>query len=347
MSKIAKENDAYPIDIVVLWVDGNDPEWLHEKNTVLGIDINKPAEYDIRYRDWGLMRYWFRGIEKFAPWVNNIHFVTWGHLPKWLNINHPNLNIVRHSDYMPKEALPTYNSNSLLINIHRIPNLSEHFIVFNDDMLLIKHSDPKIFFKNGLPRYKAIHCPYRIDSIDPFFPPLNDCAIVNKYFSMKESVLKNIFKWINLSNGINALSTVFMLPFPAFYGFIDDHLPSPYLKSTFELLWRNEKRILQSTTINKVRSSTDVNEWLFKYCQIASGKFYPQKRNLGKAFFPARFPNTELFIKDVNSYITNQKGFMICINDGNIPNIKIEIVQKSINNALKTILPQRSSFEID
>ena len=31
-----------------------------------------------RYRDWDLLRYWFRGVERFAPWVRRIHFVTWG-----------------------------------------------------------------------------------------------------------------------------------------------------------------------------------------------------------------------------------------------------------------------------
>ena len=54
---------------------------------------------NVRFRDWDNMQYWFRAVEKFAPWVNKIHFVTYGHLPKWLNINNPKLNIAKHSDF--------------------------------------------------------------------------------------------------------------------------------------------------------------------------------------------------------------------------------------------------------
>lgn len=36
-----------------------------------------------RYRDWGIFHYWFRGVEKFAPWVRKVYFVTWRHLPEW------------------------------------------------------------------------------------------------------------------------------------------------------------------------------------------------------------------------------------------------------------------------
>ena len=55
------------IDFVIIWVDGSDPEWLAEK-----AKYAPPADTDSRperYRDWGLLPYWFRGVEKFAPWV--------------------------------------------------------------------------------------------------------------------------------------------------------------------------------------------------------------------------------------------------------------------------------------
>ena len=52
------------IDIVVTWVDGSDPEWLKERARYCGTSAELS---DVRFRDWGLMRYWFRGIEKCAP----------------------------------------------------------------------------------------------------------------------------------------------------------------------------------------------------------------------------------------------------------------------------------------
>lgn len=35
----------------------------------------------IRYRDWENLKYWFRGVETFAPWVNKVYFITYGHIP--------------------------------------------------------------------------------------------------------------------------------------------------------------------------------------------------------------------------------------------------------------------------
>ena len=99
------------IDFVLAWVDGADKEWLAERrkyNPAKGAD-NSAA----RYRDWENLQYWFRGVEKFAPWVNRIYFVTCGHIPPWLNTSHPKLKLIRHSDYMKPEYLPTFNINSI------------------------------------------------------------------------------------------------------------------------------------------------------------------------------------------------------------------------------------------
>ena len=113
------------IDIVVTWVDGSDPEWLKERARYSGTPVELS---DVRFRDWGLMRYWFRGIEKYAPWVRKIHFVTWGHLPDWLDTTNPKLHIVKHTDFIPAEYLPTFNSHTIELNLHRIEGLAEQFI---------------------------------------------------------------------------------------------------------------------------------------------------------------------------------------------------------------------------
>ena len=133
------------IDFVILWVDGNDPEWQSEK-AKYDSNINDDSNSASRYRDWGLLPYWFRGVEKFTPWVNKIHFVTWGHIPEFLKINNPKLNIVKHTDFIPAEYLPTFSSHAIELNIHRIPGLSEKFVYFNDDTFIIRNMDKKAFF---------------------------------------------------------------------------------------------------------------------------------------------------------------------------------------------------------
>lgn len=125
------------IDFVVLWVDGNDPEWRAEKAKYQGA-VTDDSNSVNRFRDWGLMPYWFRAVEKFTPWVHKIHFVTCGHVPEFLNLDHPKLSHVSHSDFLPQAALPTFSSHAIEMNIHRIPGLAEHFVYFNDDMFPLR-----------------------------------------------------------------------------------------------------------------------------------------------------------------------------------------------------------------
>ena len=62
------------VDIVIPWVDGNDEKWQKEKSKY---DSSKGDDREIRYRDWDLLQYWFRGVEKFAPWIRKVHFITY------------------------------------------------------------------------------------------------------------------------------------------------------------------------------------------------------------------------------------------------------------------------------
>ena len=130
------------IDFVITWVDMNDPEWLEEfsryrydkHNTRNGVS-------EARFRDNGFLRYWFRGVEKFAPWVRKIHFIVNGRTPEWLDTSNPKLHIVRHADFIPAEFLPTFNSVVIERYMHHIPGLSDHFVYFNDDFYIINLRD--------------------------------------------------------------------------------------------------------------------------------------------------------------------------------------------------------------
>ena len=171
------------IDFVVLWVDGNDPEWQKEKAKYQGKSLNDSNSSN-RYRDWGLMPYWFRAVEKFAPWVRKIHFVTCGHLPDFLNTASPKLNIVKHSDFIPEEYLPTFSSHAIEMNIHRIPGLSEHFVYFNDDTFLLRPLSETAFFKDGLPCTSAVERPIELKGNFGVWQhaAVNDLSVVNSHF---------------------------------------------------------------------------------------------------------------------------------------------------------------------
>ena len=111
------------IDFVITWVDGRDPEWRKRKDALN--ENSFEDEREERYRDWGLLPYWFRGVEKYAPWVRKIWFICDQEPPEWLNRDHPKLSIVRHEDYLPDEYRPAFSSHPIELNLHRIKGLSE------------------------------------------------------------------------------------------------------------------------------------------------------------------------------------------------------------------------------
>jgi len=98
-----------------------------------------------RYRDRDILRYWFRGVEKYANWVHRVYFVTDNQKPSWLNTACPKLEMVDHTDFIPSCYLPTFNANTIELNFHRINGLSEHFVAFNDDMFINQPVTPDYY----------------------------------------------------------------------------------------------------------------------------------------------------------------------------------------------------------
>ncbi|HFI0914579.1 TPA: Stealth CR1 domain-containing protein [Streptococcus suis] len=331
------------IDFVIMWVDGNDLEWQKEKARYSVHDNADASIY--RYRDFGLLRYWFRGVEKFAPWVNKIYFVTWGHVPEWLDLSNPKLKIVRHSDYIPKEYLPTFSANTIENNLHRINGLSEKFVLLNDDFYLINYVTEDDFFKNGKPMDTValnVQCPQK-SLISRYFG-INNTAIINEYFDFKSSIKDNFWKWFTLKNGKPMLRSIILKSCPRFPGFWQHHLASSFLKSTFEEVWDKEFDTLNLTSSHKFRESTDVNQWLFKDWQVASGNFEVRNIKFGEAFYIDR-DGIKTIKSKIIKYITKQKGKMIAINDGEMSDIEFDSLVEDLKNSFEKILPNKSSFE--
>ncbi len=338
------------IDFVLTWVDGNDPLWRSEKEkykSSKNVDDRKQ-----RYRDWDNLQYWFRGVEKFAPWVNKIYFVTCGHYPEWLNLNHPKLQLVKHSDYIPAEYLPTFSSRAIDMNFHRIKELSEHFVYFNDDMFLTRAVEPSDFFINGLPCDTAImNALYfgfsekkygeAVPKGADFLAPAMDMFPINRNFDKKIAVRENFGKWFSTKYGIQSLRTLLLIPWAAFTGFMSYHLPYSYLKSTYQEVWSKEEAILSETCLHKFRMPTDVNHWVFSYWQIAKGTFSPRSPKVGKQF---GLYSDLLKNQPALEAISQQTYKFICLNDS-VSGDNFETIMKTVNSALDKLLPQKSEYE--
>lgn len=325
------------IDFVIAWVDGNDPLWRQERaNYTEGFTSDNS---EVRFRDWENLQYWFRGVENYAPWVNKIHFITWGHLPPWLNTDHPKLHVVTHKDYIPKEYLPTFNSHTIELNMHRIGGLSEQFVYFNDDMFLTAPVKEETFFRQGLPRDTFalnVIC-YGADTAGLF--NTNDMMLVNSHFD--KVVQQKLYwkKWFSPANGMKSvLRTSLLMPWRWFGGFYYGHLPESYLKSTLEEVWEKEGDTLDYTCRSMFRENSNVNQWVFKYWQLAKGSFAPISWKRGKCF------HIHDDIEPAVEAIQNHRYQMICLNDTNATT-DWERKKADIIQAFEDILPQKSSFE--
>jgi hypothetical protein len=148
------------IDLVYLWVDGNDPLWRARKRSFTGRGIEGSTETNCKGR-WvenGELRYSLRSLDKFAPWIRRVFIVTDGQTPAWLDTSNPRVRVVDHREIMPPEALPCFNSSVIEHYVHRIPGLAEHFLYANDDMFFGAPVEPGFFFtSDGRPilRLKA------------------------------------------------------------------------------------------------------------------------------------------------------------------------------------------------
>lgn len=148
------------IDIVYCWCDLSDDSFRKRKQELAAnYDVNSQANNDCRFTDNDELKYSLRSIDKYASWINNIFVITDNQCPKWLNIDNPKVHLIDIRDFMPKDAIPCFNSNSIEHCICDIAELSEYFLYACDDMFLTGFVEPDFFYKNGYPicRYERGH----------------------------------------------------------------------------------------------------------------------------------------------------------------------------------------------
>lgn len=128
------------VDIVYLWVSGSDPVWRHKRQSAAArmsaSHRNALALYgnvEGRFRDNDELRYSLRALARFFPEHGHIYVVTDNQVPVWLKPS-SQLTLVDHRDLIPADKLPTFDSGNIESYIHRIPNLSERYFYFNDDV---------------------------------------------------------------------------------------------------------------------------------------------------------------------------------------------------------------------
>ncbi len=339
----------YPVDIVITWVDGNDLKWQKERNKYLSMEKNKAEieEYnDIlsRYREWGFLRYWFRAVEKYAPWARNIFFVTCGHKPDWLNLNNSKIKFVTHEEFIPREYLPTFCSDVIELNLWRIKDLSDHFLYFNDDVYLNRPVGKEDFFENGEPKIVAIAKPLLLRGKIPPWKQrlLNNYAVINDSFNVRTSIKLFPEKWFSYKIKKYTKYNRRVLEDGFITGMLNDHIVMPFLRETFEQLWQDQFLILDKTCRTKLRTSKDVTIYLLTYWMLFQGRFSP----VTVSYYGECIP---LLVKNINyavDIIEKSRHISICLNDvEEINSDDIPIISSKIQSAFLRKFPQKSSFE--
>lgn len=329
------------IDFVVLWVDGSDEEWKKEFAKYKGEAVLTDNESigAIRYEEHGLLPYWFRGVEKFAPWVRTIHFVTNGQYPKWLNLSHPKLHFVFHKDFIEEKYLPLFNANPIENNIHKIEGLAEKFVYFNDDMYIVAPTEPTFFFVDDLPCDSAILTKIRrVDDSSYLSCLANDVELINMHFNKNKAILQNPRKWFSFQYAFRQfIHPWWLIPSSRFPGFKNNHSAQPFLKSTFEQVWSLCAKELADANTCRFRTTHDLDQCLFKYWQLATGKFHPVPLRKDKLYFDIR-EDTPAILDTLNRQLSK----IICINDAE----SADEDYKKVKAAFDRILGKKSFYEL-
>ena len=126
---------------------------------------------------------------------------------------------------------------------------------------------------------------------------------------------------------------------PWFPGMFYQHVSSSYLKSTYETVWEEEFETLNETCMHKFRQMGDVNQWVMKFWQLASGQFNVRPRSFAHCYHVKKST-----FKPMCRDLKNQTHAMICIND-NARTFHFEAKKERVIALMDANLPEKSFFE--
>ena len=334
------------IDFVVTWIDSNDSQW--QKDYATYSPYSTSGIGSVRFRDHDTFKYWFRAVEKYAPWVHKVFLITNGKFPDWINKNCSKLVLVKHSDYIPQDFLPTFNSCVIEIFLNRIKDLSEHFVYFNDDFYLNAPANPEYYFKNGLPcdnnKETCFNVPIytKEEQFGITLSMLTSIGLINHRFNRWQSVLQSPGRWFGSHLGFKGLlMSCILAKNRLFVGFTNYHIEQAFLKSVFNEVWEKEHQIL-TDNCSRFRTDVSINQYLFRYWQFATNKFYPKKRN--RAYYSLE---NKYVIKDIENTMMNEKCISLCLNDSAFCSDEdYDYLKNHLPHLFEKKFPNKSSFEI-
>lgn len=306
------------IDLVYLWVNGNDPEWIAKRNACIGETSKEEENCKGRYVDNDELKFSLRSVEKYAPWIRKIFIVTDHQIPEWLDTSHPKVQIVDHTEIMPAEYLPCFNSVVIEHHLHKIPGLSEHFLYANDDMYINKPVTPETFFaKDLLPKIRLNRRPFRKWSL------LYRTKVLGKPLRNYIQTIQNAALLVEQKYG-------------TYYNGKTHHNIDAYLKSTYQHARQVFDKEISATLSNHVRSANDIQRNIYAYVALAEKRghlCYVTQRTS----FRFHIDNRKLYKK-----FERYNPMLFCMNDSQFAN---DEDRRCAVAFLGKLFPDKSLFE--
>ena len=320
------KNENYPVDMVYLWCEDNPEraqlreEW-KKKMGLVARKISPEVMGKARYVSNDELKYSLRSVEKYAPWVNKIYIITDNQVPKWLNLKHPKIKIIDHKEIIPEDIRPVFSSVAIEYAIPNIPDLSEHFIYANDDMMFANPVKKEDFFKNGKPIYifsKSL--PQKIAPCQNYLFTINSAyKLASSRFSKYKALRRE-----------------------------SHHNIDPYVKSTMIEVNEKFKKELYNTMRSRFRSNDDIQRIFYSYYAILNDKAYYKIQRRGYnmiSYLTGKYQRISDYftIADAPKLKKSlQKLKMFCTNDMQNVNDKHRQVYGLY---MDEIFPEKSQFE--
>jgi len=305
-----------PIDVVILWVDGNDKKLAEkreryrilEKNT-----LNHPGALPTRFASSDEIRYCILSILTFASFIRNIFLVTDGQDPglgEEIRTRFPEregcLRIVDHTVVFRgyEQYLPTFNSSSIHAMIWRIPGLAERFVYFNDDLILIREVREEEWFVGDRPALMGRW----------LLPPCRRIVNNKMRVLLNRHIRNNKEYRPRISFYIRQWQSASLLGFRGRY-FFHDHSPHPLSKKTLETFFTSNPELLEKAISYRFRDPDQILASSVAYhLEILNGNRNIRKLRLG--YFHPFYSESRM-----NRRITR------CMNDPRIKSVCIQSIE--------------------
>lgn len=312
---------SFEIDLVYLWVDGSDTEWVARKNRFLGKDVSLNSEATTKARNANNdeLKYSLRSAEKYAPWIHRIFIVTDGQKPNWLDLQNKKIKIIDIRELIPYQALPCYNSVIIEHFLYKIPELSEHFLYANDDMFFNAEVTPDFFFtRDGVPVVRLQR------------------AFAGKWMNRLKKTFKihtNIYR-----KTIDRAASLVEEKFGKYFSGLPHHNIDSYLKSDYQTVCEDIfRQEICATITHHIRSVDDIQRIIYLYYALAI--------NHAKLRYVARKESCRIRVHkpDYMYFIDKYRPILFCLNDSHHAT---DEDRTRVRPFLKSLFPEKSSFEI-